>query len=101
MKRQFIIGAIGGFLGIATAGYVIFSSGSSEMTLYGVQAALFSSLGLMGAAIANSETRFRLDAALFCSLDYTISSARRDVQFAILVFARYPCPWDCSRALFP
>lgn len=28
------------------------------MTLSGVQAALFSSLGLMGAAIANSETRF-------------------------------------------
>ena len=58
MKRQFVIGAIGGFLGIATAGYVIFSSGSAEMTLSGVQAALFSSLGLMGAAIANSETRF-------------------------------------------
>jgi hypothetical protein len=58
MKRQFVIGAIGGFLGIATAGYVIFSSGSAEMTLSGVQTALFSSLGLMGAAIANSETRF-------------------------------------------
>ena len=58
MKRQFIVGVIGGFLGIATAIYVIVSSGSSEMTLSGVQAALFSSLGLMGAAIANSETRF-------------------------------------------
>ena len=58
MKRQFIVGVIGGFLGIATAIYVIVSSGSSETTLSGVQAALFSSLGLMGAAIANSETRF-------------------------------------------
>jgi len=58
MKRQFVIGAIGGFLGIATAIYVIVTSGSSDMTLSGVQAALFSSLGLMGAAIANSETRF-------------------------------------------
>ena len=52
MKRQFIVGVIGGFLGIVTAIYVIFSSVSSDMTLSGVQAALFSSLGLMGAAIA-------------------------------------------------
>ena len=58
MKRQFIVGVIGGILGIATAAYVIFTSVSSDMTLSGVQAALFSSLGLMGAAIANSETRF-------------------------------------------
>jgi len=58
MKRQFIVGVIGGFLGIVTAIYVIFSSVSSDMTLSGVQAALFSSLGLMGAAIAGSETRF-------------------------------------------
>jgi hypothetical protein len=58
MKKPFIVGVIGGFLGIATAIYVIFSAGSSEMTLSGVQAALFSSLGLMGAAIANRETRF-------------------------------------------
>lgn len=58
MKKSFIVGVIGGFLGIATAIYVIFSAGSSEMTLSGVQAALFSSLGLMGAAIANRETRF-------------------------------------------
>jgi hypothetical protein len=58
MKRQFIVGVIGGFLGIVTAIYVILSSGTSDVTLSGVQAALFSSLGLMGAAIANSETRF-------------------------------------------
>ena len=58
MKRPFVVGIIGGFLGIATALYVIFSSGSSGATLSGVQAALFSSLGLMGAVIANTESRF-------------------------------------------
>lgn len=58
MKRQFVIGAIGGLVGIVTAIYVIAVSGSADMTLSGVQAALFSSLGLMGAAIANTETRF-------------------------------------------
>jgi hypothetical protein len=58
MKRQFVLGVIGGLLGIVTAVFVICTSGSSETTLSGVQAALFSSLGLMGAAIANSETRF-------------------------------------------
>ena len=58
MKKQFIIGIIGGFLGILAAGWVLFSSHSPDMTLSGLQAALFSSLGLMGAAIANSETRF-------------------------------------------
>ena len=58
MKKQFVVGATGGLLGIVTAAYVIFSSHSPEITLSGVQAALFSSLGLMGAAIANTETRF-------------------------------------------
>ena len=59
MKKQFVVGALGGFLGIIAAIYVIFSaSGASDVTLSGVQAALFASLGLMGAAIANSQTRF-------------------------------------------
>jgi len=58
MKRPFIIGVTGGLLGIVTAIYVIFSARSPDMILSGVQAALFSSLGLMGAAIANRETRF-------------------------------------------
>jgi len=58
MKKQFIVGVIGGLLGIAVAIYVIVISNGSDMTLSGVQAALFSSLGLMGAAIANTETRF-------------------------------------------
>jgi len=58
MKQQFVVGVIGGLLGIATAAYIILSSHSPDVTLSGVQAALFSSLGLMGAAIANTETRF-------------------------------------------
>ncbi len=58
MKKPFVIGVIGGLLGIATAAFVIFSSTSSDVTLSGVQDALFSSLGLMGAVISNSETRF-------------------------------------------
>ena len=58
MNKQFVIGACGGLLGIITAAYVIFSSHSPDVTLSGVQVALFSSLGLMGSAIANTETRF-------------------------------------------
>ncbi len=58
MRKQFILGLIGGFLGLFTALYVIVSATPSEMTLSGVQAALFSSLGLMGAAIAKRETKF-------------------------------------------
>ncbi len=58
MNKQFILGVIGGFLGIASAALVLFSSTSSDVTLSGIQAALFSSLGLMGAAIANTDTRF-------------------------------------------
>jgi hypothetical protein len=59
MKKQFIIGALGGFLGIITALYIIFSgSWGSDLTISGVQVALFSSLGLMGAVIANSQARF-------------------------------------------
>jgi hypothetical protein len=58
MKKQFILGLIGGFLGVVTALYVILTAVSSDMTLSGVQAALFSSLGLMGAAIAKKETKF-------------------------------------------
>jgi hypothetical protein len=59
MKKQFIVGALGAFLGIVTAIYVIFTAaGASDVTLSGVQAALFASLGLMGSAIANTHTRF-------------------------------------------
>ncbi len=58
MKKQFFLGLAGGILGVLTAIYVILSAVSNDQTLSGVQAALFSSLGLMGAVIANKETRF-------------------------------------------
>jgi hypothetical protein len=58
MKKQFILGLTGGILGLGTALFVIGTATSSDVTLSGVQAALFSSLGLMGAAIARKETRF-------------------------------------------
>jgi hypothetical protein len=58
MKKQFIFGILGAFLGIGAAICVILTATSPDMTLSGVQTALFSSLGLMGAAIANNETRF-------------------------------------------
>jgi hypothetical protein len=58
MKRSFIIGVIGGFLGLIAALYIIITATSNDLTLSGVQAALFSSMGLMGAAISASETRF-------------------------------------------
>jgi hypothetical protein len=73
MKKQFIIGLIGGFLGLATALYVILSATSNDMTLSGVQAALFSSLGLMGAAIAKSETRFAGYMLIFSAVFITLS----------------------------
>lgn len=58
MKKSFLIGAIGGTFGLFAALSVILTSTSNEFTLSGVQAALFSSMGLMGAAIAASDTRF-------------------------------------------
>jgi hypothetical protein len=58
MKKQFVLGLTGGILGLLTALFVILTSTTSDVTLSGVQAALFSSLGLMGAAIARKETRF-------------------------------------------
>jgi len=58
MKKQFILGLIGSITGLVTAGYVFLISTSSDITLSGIQVALFSSLGLMGAAISRKETRF-------------------------------------------
>jgi len=74
MKKQFILGLIGGFLGLGTAIFVILSANnSSEMILSGVQAALFSSLALMGAAIANKETRFAGTMLIFSAVFITLS----------------------------
>jgi hypothetical protein len=79
MKKQFILGLIGGLAGILIAIYVIISAVSSEQTLSGVQTALFSSLGLMGAAIANKETRFAgwmlILAAVFITLSVPIAGS--------------------------
>jgi hypothetical protein len=78
MKKQFILGIIGGFLGLATALFVILSASSNEMILSGVQAALFSSLGLMGAAIAKKETKFAgymlITSAVFITLTVPIAN---------------------------
>lgn len=78
MKKQFILGLIGGFLGLATALFVIMSATTNEMILSGVQAALFSSLGLMGAAIAKKETKFAgymlICSAVFITLTVPIAN---------------------------
>lgn len=58
MNKRFLLGLAGGLAGIITAGYVVGNSTSNDMTLAGVQTALFSALALMGAAITNKETRF-------------------------------------------
>jgi hypothetical protein len=78
MKKEFVLGLIGGFLGLATAAFVILSASTNEMILSGVQAALFSSLGLMGAAIAKKETRFAgymlICSAVFITLTVPIAN---------------------------
>jgi len=58
MKKPFVFGLSGALFGLVTAFFVIFTATSSDMTLSGVQAALFSSLGMGGAAISKKETRF-------------------------------------------
>ncbi|MGD1003893.1 MAG: hypothetical protein ABR887_00540 [Methanoregulaceae archaeon] len=58
MKKFFTIGIIGGFLGLVAALYILITATSNDFTLSGVQTALFSCMGLMGAAISASETRF-------------------------------------------
>jgi hypothetical protein len=73
MKKEFVLGLAGGFLGLGTALTVILTSTSNEMTLSGVQAALFSSLGLMGAAIARKETRFAGYLLIFSAVFVTLS----------------------------
>jgi hypothetical protein len=73
MKKQFLLGLAGGFIGILTAVFVIFTSASSDVTLSGVQAALFSSLGLMGAVISNKETRFAGYMLIFSAVFITLS----------------------------
>ena len=77
MKKPFIIGLTGAVLGLATACFVILTATSSDMTFSGVQAALFSSLGLGGAAISKKETRFAgwmlLSSAVWITLSVPIA----------------------------
>lgn len=58
MKKPFVIGLAGALFGLVTAFFVILTATSSDVTFSGVQAALFSSLGMGGAAISKKETRF-------------------------------------------
>ena len=78
MKKQIILGFMGGFLGILTALFVILSATENDMILSGVQAALLSSLGLMGAAIAKKEARFAglmlVSSALFITLSVPVAN---------------------------
>jgi hypothetical protein len=73
MKKPFLLGLGGGFLGILTAIFVIVTSTSNDVTLSGVQAALFSSLGLMGAVIANKDSRFAGYMLIFSAVFITLS----------------------------
>jgi hypothetical protein len=58
MRLAFAAGASGSVIGIASGTYAILTSLSNESTLSGVQVILFSSLGLMGAALVKSDMRF-------------------------------------------
>jgi len=77
MKKPFIIGLTGAVLGLVIAFYVILTATSGDMSLSGVQAALFSSLGLGGAAISKKETRFAgwmlLSSAVWITLSVPIA----------------------------
>jgi hypothetical protein len=79
MNKRFLLGLAGGLAGIITAGYVVVNSASNDVTLAGIQTALFSSLGLMGAAVANKETRFAgymlLSSAVFITLCIPIAGS--------------------------
>ena len=73
MKKEFILGLPGGFLGILVALFVIVSATANDILLSGVQAALFSSLGIMGAAITRTESRFAAWMLLSSAVWITIS----------------------------
>jgi hypothetical protein len=79
MKKQFVLGLIGGVLGILTALYVIVTATRNDVLLSGVQGALFSCLGLMGAAIASKDTRFAgwmlMFSAIFIALSVPIAGS--------------------------
>jgi len=77
MKKPFVIGLAGALFGLVTAFFVILTATSGDMTLSGVQAALFSSLGMGGAAISKKETRFAgwmlLSSAVWITLSVSVA----------------------------
>ena len=77
MKKPFVIGLAGALFGLVTAFFVILTATSGDITLSGVQAALFSSLGMGGAAISKKETRFAgwmlLSSALWITLSVPVA----------------------------
>ncbi|MDP3396300.1 MAG: hypothetical protein Q8S57_06525 [Methanoregula sp.] len=77
MKKPFVIGLAGALFGLVTAFFVILTSTSGDITLSGVQAALFSSLGMGGAAISKKEPRFAgwmlLSSALWITLSVPVA----------------------------
>ena len=94
MKKPFILGLAGGFLGIIIAIFIILSATTNDYLLSGVQAALFSSLGIMGAAISRKETRFAgwmlLSSAVWITLSVPIAGTLNLLFFympAIVILA--------------
>ena len=107
MNKRFLLGLAGGLAGIITAGYVIANSASNDVTLAGIQTALFSSLALMGAAIANKETRFAgymlISSAVFITLCIPIAGSFALLMLymptvVILGIAAVVCFMDASAA---
>ena len=85
MKKQFVLGLTGGVLGLITALFVILTATTNDVTLSGVQAALFSTLGLMGAAIARKEPGLRDGCSFIGNMDYFVPYHRRNPQSAVPV----------------
>ena len=87
MKRPFVVGIIGGFLGIANCRlYVIFSPASSDVTLSGVQACTFFQPGPDGCGDSEHRDPFPgwmlLSSAVWITLSVPLA---RVVQLARMV----------------
>lgn len=66
--------------------FVILSAKSNDMTIWGVPAVLFSSFGLIGAAIAKKEIRFAGYKLIFSAVFITLS-----VPIAYILSLLYLC----------
>src|SRR5208337_2022500 len=98
MKRQFIVGVIGGILGIATAAFVIFTSVSSDMTPSGRGWKKGRPDG--GSDCKHRDPVCRVDAALIRGLDPALDPACRNILPDILVPAGHYSSRNSGRALF-